>query len=97
MAAPHAGGTAWHRTAEELTQGRGLTQIWVQYRRRRWAGLDESEEEFHRSWLHGDLEARDGCQTRPHLAAGLLQVGGAKIKEVTTINQKGRPDHQPRP
>lgn len=82
MAVADGGGTAWHRKSGVLAGGRGRTQIWwAQWRWRRWAELDEEpEEEFHKSSQH-----REGCQTRPEQAAGLLQVGGAKIKEVMII------------
>lgn len=38
-------------------------------------------EEFHKSTQHCDLKARDGGQAEPELAVGLLEVGGAKIKD----------------
>lgn len=38
-------------------------------------------EEFHKSTQRCDLKARDGGQAEPGLAVGLLEVGGAKIKD----------------
>lgn len=78
MVVADGGGTGCHRETGELAGGRGRTQIWWVRAQWRWAELDE--EEFHKSSQH-----RDGHQTRAEQAAGLLQVGGAKIKAVMII------------